>query len=254
MEQALKVQPAMADAVASARVDLAALHRIADQRGWSEAIVNHMTMMVPGRSDQFFLIPYGLHWSEVRASDFLVLDLDGRTLSGHGEAEISAVSLHAPLHRRLPQARCVVHTHQPNISALTALKDQRLLMVHQDAMLFHGAVSYLDSYDDLPLDHGAGELCAEIMGDKLVLLMKNHGPMVVGETIARTFQTLYYLDRIANVQMKAFATGREVEVIADELAAKMSPFMRSHYLGAEAVMHFDAVKRILDRQGADYAS
>ena len=254
MERVLKVHPTAADVVTLARIDLAALHRIADQRGWSESIVNHMTMMVPGRSDQFFLIPYGLHWSEVRASDFLVLDLSGRIVSGEGEAEISAVSLHATLHRLLPQARCVVHTHQPNVSALTALKDQRLLMVHQDAMLFHDAIAYLDSYDDLPLDHGAGELCAEIMGDKPVLLMKNHGPMVVGETVARTFQTLYYLDRIANVQMRAFAAGREVDVIAEERAAKMGPFIRDHYLGAEAIMHFDAVKRILDRQGADYAS
>lgn len=237
-----------------ARIDLAALHRIAEIRGWSESVVNHMTFMVPGRSDQFFIIPYGLHWSEVRASDFMIVDLDGNPVSGDGVAELSAVSLHGPLHRRLAQARCVVHTHQPNISSLTALADQTLLMVHQDAMLFHNAVAYVDTYEDLPLDMSAGEVCATAMGDKIVLLMKNHGPMVVGETIAKTFQTLYYLDRIANVQMKAFATGRPVELITEQRAASMAPFIRSHYLGAEADMHFDAIKRILDRQGADYAA
>jgi ribulose-5-phosphate 4-epimerase/fuculose-1-phosphate aldolase len=242
------------DALWKARVDLAALHRMCWQRGWSEAIVNHMTVLVPGASDRFLLIPYGLHWAEVRASDFMIVDLDGNVLSGEGRAEVSAVSLHAPLHRRLPHARCVVHTHQPNISGLTALRDQTLLMVHQDAMIFHDAVAYLDAYEDLPLDHSAGEICAERMGGKIVLMMKNHGPMVVGETVAKAFQTLYYLDRIANVQMRAFAAGREVQVISEKLAAETGPFFRRHYLGEEANMHFDALKRLLDRQGDDYAS
>lgn len=242
-----------ADIERQVRIDLAALHRICWRRGWSEAIVNHMTVLVPGTSDRFLLIPYGLHWAEVRASDFMIVDLEGKIISGEGRAEISAVSLHAPLHR-LPHARCVVHTHQPNISSLTALKDQTLLMVHQDAMIFHGAVAYLDNYEDLPLDHSAGEACAGAIGDKIVLMMKNHGPMVVGETIAKVFQTLYYLDRIANVQMRAFATGREVQLISETLAAETGPFFRRHYLGEEADMHFDALKRLLDRQGDDYAS
>jgi ribulose-5-phosphate 4-epimerase/fuculose-1-phosphate aldolase len=250
-----RIAPIKADGtLTQARIDLAALHRICWSWGWSEAVVNHMTFMVPGSSEHFLLIPYGLHWSEVRASDFMIVNLDGGVVSGEGRAELSAVSLHGPLHRLLPHARCVLHTHQPNISSLTALKDQTLLMAHQDAMIFHGAVAYLDSYDDLPLDASAGEVCAKAMGDNIVLLMKNHGPMVVGETIAKTFQTLYYLDRVANVQMRALSTGRPVETISGRLAAETGPFFRKHYLGEEADMHFEAIKRMLDRQGADYAS
>jgi ribulose-5-phosphate 4-epimerase/fuculose-1-phosphate aldolase len=241
------------NALLQARVDLAALHRIAWQWGWSEAVVNHMTFMPPGSRDAFLLIPYGLHWGEVRASDFLVVDFDGKVLSGAGRAEISAVALHAPIHRRLRHAQCVLHTHQPNVSSLTALCDQTLLMTHQDAILFHDAVAYLDVYGDLPLDMGAGDLCADALGDKLVLLMRNHGPMVVGETIAKTFQTLYYLDRVVNVQMRAFSTGRPVQTIADEIAGKHGAFFRQHYLTEEADMHFAAIKRMLDRRGEDYA-
>src|SRR5688572_597567 len=95
------------DTLTQARIDLAALHRICWQWGWSEAVVNHMTFMVPGSSEHFLLIPYGLHWGEVRASDFMIVDLDGSIVSGEGRAELSAVSLHGPLHRRLPHARCV---------------------------------------------------------------------------------------------------------------------------------------------------
>lgn len=250
----LRPTPDEDEALSKARIDLAALHRIAWSWGWSEAVVNHMTFMVPGSADQFLIIPYGLHWSEVRASDFMIVDLDGKLVRGSGRAEISAVSLHGPLHRHLPQARCVLHTHQPNISALTALEDQTLLMVHQDSMLFHGVVAYLDAYEDLPLDASAGEVCASVMGGNIVLLMKNHGPMVVGETVSKSFQTLYYLDRVANVQLLAMSTGQPIQTIPEKLAAGTGPFFRQHYLGEEADMHFDAIKRMLDRQGADYAA
>lgn len=254
MNEMARFEIAGGDAEATARVDLAALHRIAWQWGWSEAVVNHMTFMLPGSAEHFLLIPYGIHWGEVRASDFMVVDLEGNIVRGKGRAELSAVSLHGPLHRHLPHARCVIHTHQPNISSLTALQDQTLLMAHQDSMIFHGAVAYLDAYEDLPLDASAGEICARTMGDNIVLMMKNHGPMVVGETIAKTFQALYYLDRVANVQLRAMSTGRPVQVIPEKLAKETGPFFRKHYLGEEADMHFDAIKRMLDRQGADYAA
>ena len=243
-----------AGAEAQARIDLAALHRICAAWGWSESVVNHMTVLVPGHRDRFLLIPYGLHWAEVRAADFLVVDLDGRVVGGNGRAETSAVALHAPLHRRLPQAACVVHTHQPNVTALTALADQTLLMVQQDSMVFHGAVAYIDAYDSVPLGFQAGEDCADALGERLVLLLKNHGPLVVGETVAKTFQTLYYLDRAARVQLAAFASGRPVQVIAEDFATNCGPMFRDHYLGEEAVMHFSAVKRLLDRDGSDYAA
>jgi ribulose-5-phosphate 4-epimerase/fuculose-1-phosphate aldolase len=239
---------------AQTRIDLAALHRVCAGWGWNEAVVNHMTALVPGCQDRFLLIPYGLHWAEVCASDFLVVDLDGRVLEGSGRAETSAVALHAPLHRRLPQAACVVHTHQPNLTALTSLADQTLLMLQQDSMIFHDAIAYIDVYDSVPLGFEAGETCARALGNKIVLLMKNHGPMVVGETIAKTFQTLYYLDRAARVQMSAFASGRPLQLIADAFAAECGPMFRAHYLGEEADMHFDAVKRLLDREGCDYAA
>ena len=114
-------------------------------------------------------------------------------------------------------------------------------------------VSTCEVYGDLPLDASAGDLCADALGDKLVLLMKNHGPIVIGETIAKTFQTLYYLDRVVNVQMRAFSTGRPVQTIADEIAGKHGPFFREHYLTEEADMHFAAIRRMLDRRSEDYA-
>lgn len=245
--------PATTDAITQARIDLAALHRIADKLRWNESVVNHMTCLVPGRTDRYFIIPYGLHWAEVRASDFLVADLDGNIVEGTGEGETSALALHGPLHRRLKQGTVIIHTHQPHIATLTTLKPQRLLWVHQDATMFHGIVSYIDKYGDVPVEASVGAALAEQVGDALVTLMANHGPMVFGHTIAQAFQTLYYLDRIAAVQVGALQCNRELELISDDLAAKMAPITRGTYLGREADLHFAAQKRLLDRAGADYA-
>ena len=102
-----------AEARKQARIDLAACYRLAAHFGFNEGIDNHLTMLVPGCNDRFYLAPFGLHWSEVKASDFLVLDFNGRMVSGRGLVEDTALYIHLPVHRLSPQARCVLHTHMP---------------------------------------------------------------------------------------------------------------------------------------------
>ena len=108
-----------------ARVDLAAAHRLAVQQGFSEGIFNHLTLAVPGRTDSFYLNPFGLHWSEVTASNLLTVSYDGKVLEGDGEVERSAFCIHAPIHRLNRKHACVLHTHMPYASALTRLEDPR---------------------------------------------------------------------------------------------------------------------------------
>src|SRR5450631_4820105 len=96
---------AAADAERSARVDLAACYRLAAHFGLNECIDNHLTLLVPGYTDRFLLAPFGLHWSEVRASDFIVIDFNGRMLRGHGPIEDTALYIHLPVHRLSPPAR-----------------------------------------------------------------------------------------------------------------------------------------------------
>jgi ribulose-5-phosphate 4-epimerase/fuculose-1-phosphate aldolase len=103
-------------------------HRWAARWGWHESVINHFTALVPGRADRFFAIPYDLHWDEVKARDFLVVDLEGRVLEGEGEIELSSLLIHGAMHRDLPQAKVVLHTHQPHITALTCLEDQTVEM------------------------------------------------------------------------------------------------------------------------------
>ena len=110
-----------------ARVDLAAAHRVCVMHGFNEGIFNHLTYRVPGTNDRYFQIPFGLYWSEVTASCFMEVSYDGERLSGEGDIERSCYCIHAPIHRLAEHAGAVFHTHMPFASALTRLKDQRIL-------------------------------------------------------------------------------------------------------------------------------
>src|SRR5215469_9824154 len=109
--------PASVEAAWQARVDLAAAHRIADLQGLGEGIFNHFTLAVPGFGDRYLQLPFGLHWSEATASAFMEIGYDGRRLRGPGEIERSAFCIHAAIHRLIPSAACVLHTHMPFASA-----------------------------------------------------------------------------------------------------------------------------------------
>src|SRR5580700_7496027 len=158
-----------------ARVDLAACYRLADHFGLNEGIDNHLTMLLPGHDDRFLLAPFGMHWSEVKASDFMVVDFNGRIVSGHGSVEDTALYIHQPVHRLSPQGRCVLHTHMPYATALCMLENPRLEMAVQSALGFYNDVAYDANYNGLALDVSEGERLARALGEKSVLMMGNHG-------------------------------------------------------------------------------
>lgn len=242
---------------AQARIDLAACYRLADHFGLNEGIDNHMTLMVPGHSDRFLLAPFGLHWSEVKASDFMVVDFSGQTQSGRGPIEDTALYIHLPVHRSSPKARCVLHTHMPYATALCMLENPRLEMAVQSALGFYEDVAYDPDYNGLAFDESEGERLARALGNKSVLMMGNHGALVVGETVPQAFERLYFLERAAQAQVLALSTGRALKVLPDRVVrATVAQFNSGAQVGGRdrAELHFDALKRMLDRKLADYAS
>ncbi len=257
MNASLKpVEPA-ADVERRARVDLAACYRLADRFGLNEGIDNHLTLLVPGYADRFFLAPFGMHWSEIRASDFLVVGFDGEVLSGKGAVEDTALYIHQPVHRLSPQGRCVLHTHMPHATALCMLQNPRLEMAVQSALGFYNDVAYDPTYNGLAFDLTEGERLAAALGDKSVLMMGNHGVLVVGKTIPLAFERLYFLERAAQAQVLALSTGRPLRLIPDALIEKtVAQFGAGATVGGRdrADLHFDALKRVLDRAHSDYAS
>src|SRR3954452_8493147 len=155
----LPLKSPAADPVQLAKVHLAAAHRLAVLHELEEGIDNHFTVTVPGTNDRYLILPFGLHWSEARASDMIVWDESGKTLEGDGVVELSAQCIHAPIHR-VTGARVVLHTHQTWATALNMLKDNRLLPASQTAAFFHGRIAYDDNYSGLADSLQEGERLA----------------------------------------------------------------------------------------------
>jgi ribulose-5-phosphate 4-epimerase/fuculose-1-phosphate aldolase len=241
-----------------ARIDLAAAHRLAYMHGFSEGIFNHLTYSVPGRTDRYYQIPFGTHWSEVTASTFMEVGIDdGEVKHGTGEVERSCYCIHAPIHNALPQARAVFHTHMPFASALTRLEDPRIREIGQTEVGLMGKIAYDDQYTGPALEPEEGERLAGIIGDKTVLFMANHGVTALGESIADAYDRLYYVERAAQVQIYAMWTGQPLKQLPAAVVEKTKRDIGGsrYYTGlTPAERHFGALKRILDRTEPDYAS
>lgn len=238
-----------------ARVDLAAAHRLAVHYGYHEGIDNHFTVLVPGHIDRFLLAPFGLHWSEIRARDFLVVDFAGNVLSGDGPVEDTAFHIHAPIHAARPDVACVMHTHMPYATALSLLEAPELLMASQNAIGFAGLVACCD-YSGFALDSGEGRRMAAALGDKAVLLLRNHGVAVTGASIADAFNTLYFFERAAMTQILAQSSGEKLRLVPEPtLSLTVEQYATSAKVeGLDRIdLHFAALKRMLDRQRSDYA-
>jgi ribulose-5-phosphate 4-epimerase/fuculose-1-phosphate aldolase len=247
---------AQADPGRAARVDLAACHRLAARFGFSEGIDNHMTLLVPGRSDRFLLAPFGLLWSEVKASDFMEVYFAGRVMAGAGLVEPTALYIHLAVHERVPQAACVLHTHMPYATALGMLEEPQLQMAGQNALGFHEEIAYAE-YNGLALAHTEGERLAGALGDKSVLMLRNHGVLVTGHSVAQAFERLYFLERACQAQVIALSTGGQLALLpAGVVRATAEQFRAESSVGGHgrAELHFAALRRLLDRDDADYAS
>lgn len=251
--QALKTNPQV-DAISQAKVHLAAANRLAVLDDLHEGIDNHFTMKVPGQSDRYLISPFGLHWSEARASDMIIFNEKGETFEGKGVVEITAQCIHAPLHR-ITGANVVLHTHQNWAMALNLLADNQLLPASQTAAFFHGLIAYDDNYTGLANFVNEGERLAAAIGDKKVLFMKNHGVVVVGDTVAQAYKRLYKLERVCRAQVLAMSTGKPIQVLSDDIiAAVQKPSADDrHPRDVRDRLYFEAMMRVLDRELPGYA-
>ena len=235
----------------AARVDLAAAFRLAVRLDLHEGVCNHFSVMLA--EDQTFLLNrYGLHWSEVTASNLLALDAGGRLLAGDGEYEKTAFWIHSRIHLAHPHAACVLHTHMPHATALTLLEDGHLEMVEQNALRFYDDIAYDDTYNGRVVDEAEGDRLARVLGTRRVLFLANHGVIVVGPTVAEAFDSLYYLERACRLQVLARMMGGKRRPVRPEVVERTYRLMRAdapQYAGA----HFSALKRILDREEPAYS-
>jgi ribulose-5-phosphate 4-epimerase/fuculose-1-phosphate aldolase len=233
-----------------ARVELAMVFRAAELHGFHEGIDNHFSLAVPGEPGRFLLNPYGQHWSELRASDLLVVDEAG-TVVGEGEAESSAFFIHSRLHLAHPDAACVLHTHMPYATALALTETGFETRLSQNSVRFHGRYALMPDYGGLVDDAVEGDRLAEAVADGVrVVLLPNHGVLVVGESLARAWEDLYFFERACMVQVLAQSTGQPLRLMDIDVAELTVKQYDGEVGKAEALLA--ATRRLVDRELPGY--
>lgn len=236
------------------RVDLAAAFRWTARLDLHEAVSNHFSLAVNEDGTRFLMNRNQVHFSRIKASELLDLDAnDPDALSGPDAPDETAWALHAGIRRHCPHARCAMHVHSIHATVLASLADSRLPPIDQNCAVFFNRYTVDDHYGGLALEE-EGERCASMLQDpsKTVLIMANHGVMVIGQTVAETFNRLYFFERAAETYIRALQTGQPLRVLPDEVAEKTAREVEAY--PGQADRHLSELKAILDHEGADYAS
>ena len=239
------------------RVELAAAYRLVEHFGWTELIYAHLTARVPGDENHFLINRWGLNYEEVTASNLVKIDVDGKAIApADAPVNYAGFVIHSAIHMtRSGQAHVVMHTHTPAGMAVAALEDG-LLPISMFATAFHGGQLAYHDYEGASLYLDERERLVASLGDAKAMLLRNHGLLVVGSTVAECFLRLYRLERACQVQLAAAAAGT-LRLLSAGLAAKsgadLSAFQALLPEG-EGQVEFDALMRKLDRIDNSYRS
>jgi ribulose-5-phosphate 4-epimerase/fuculose-1-phosphate aldolase len=180
------------------------------------------------------------------------LDAEGSILEGEGEYEKTAFYIHSRIHLAHPRARCVLHTHMPYATTLTLIENGRLEMVEQNALRFYDDIAYDDTYNGLVVDKAEGDRLARALGTKRVMFLANHGVIVVGPSVAEAFDLLYYLERACRLQVLARSMHAKLRAVRPEVVRETYRLLLADS-PKYASAHFNALKRILEREEPDYS-
>ncbi len=234
-----------------ARVALAATYRIFHRLGWAELIYNHISLRVPGEPQHFLLNPFGLHYSEVCASNLVKVDGQGNIMSdSRWPINPAGFSFHGAIHRALPDAHCVMHVHTTATMAVCCLEDG-LSMTSFYAAHLHGKLAYHD-FEGITVHADEGARILASAAGKPVLVLRNHGPVVIGSTLAQAFALLWVLQRACEVQVACAGMGKLRPIAEPVLQACVRDalnFDPKYGAGQDAL---DALQRLLDRDDPGY--
>lgn len=241
------------------RIDLAACYRLVAQNGWTDLIYTHISARVPGGRHHYLLNPFGCTFDEVTASNLVKIDLDGNKIgeSPHRIHKAGFV-IHSAIHAIREDANCIIHLHTPAGMAVSTMACG-LLPLTQHAMLFHGRTGYHES-EGLALDLAERERLSRDLADNCILILRNHGTLVVGQTVAEAYSMMWHLEQACKVQVAALASGQrltEPPKGIPEAIARLG-FSKAHleqYPEGRSPLgwlEWPAMLRRLDRTQADY--
>lgn len=234
------------------RVQLAACYRIFDMLGWSEMIYNHITVKLPGDEEHFLINPYGLHYSEVTASNLIKVDLDANIIDETPyQVNPAGMLIHSAIHRARPDLHCISHLHTTEGMAV-ACQQQGLRSDNFYSVLLHKQIAYHD-FEGLTVLPEEKARLVKNLGHKNQLILRNHGLLSAGKTIPEMFINTWALQRACEIQLATDMAGKPVIAISDEIANKSEALLKIQREGsAIGEMEFKAYLRKLDAVDTAY--
>ena len=235
-----------------ARQELAACYRVFDMMGWSEMIYNHITLKVPGEDGAFLINPFGLHFSEVCASNLVKIDLDGNKLDDSPyPVNRAGFVQHSLFHRHLPDAHCIAHTHTTAGMAVSSVEGG-LRPVNFYACNFQNQIAY-HTFEGVTVRDEEGERLLSNLGNKRIMLLKNHGIVVMGRSVPEAFVKHWALQRACEIQVATASMGTALEVPPEVVAVHQRDLHQSQVPGVQpGKADFDAMVRLVDKKDTSW--
>ncbi len=233
------------------RVDLAACYRLMHEFGMTEMIANHISARVPDSHDQFLINPYGMLYEEITASSLVRIDLDGNILfnaTAYGINKAGYV-IHSAVHAARHDVDCVIHTHTLAGMAVSAMKTG-LLPIAQTAMRF-GDVAYHD-YEGPALNLDERERLVNDLGDREAMILRNHGLLTVGSSIAESFNNMFRLERACQLQVMTLSCNTEIRLPPNEVVKQTQDGFKPGVRRRWGLLEWPALLRKLDRVDPSY--
>ncbi|WP_322880463.1 class II aldolase/adducin family protein [Pandoraea sputorum] len=245
-----KAATVMSDEERQVRVDLAACYRLVALNGWDDLIYTHISAMVPGEPGHFLINPFGLAFDEVTASNLVKITMDGEIVgeSAH-PVNVTGFALHGAVHAARADAVCVMHLHN-TAGIAVSIQPHGLLPISQHALRFHERIGYHD-YEGLAFSPSEGERLVTSLGAHLAMLLRNHGTLTVGRTVAEAFVLMATLIKACEIQLQALAGGAAPNLPSPAVQDKTAIQLEDG--GAiEGVLEWPALLRKLDRIDASF--
>ncbi len=233
------------------RVDLAACYRLVADYGWSDLVFTHITARVPGIHDQFLINPYGMMFDEITASSLVKIDLDGNKLDDSPfPVNPAGFTIHSAVHAARPDAQCVLHVHSLNGVAVSAQK-QGLLALSQQSIFILASLAYHD-YEGVALREDEKARLVADLGRNTYFMLRNHGLLTLGSTIADAFLNMYTFETACNIQIRAQAGGGELITIPDAIISTAQAQAREATKSLGGMLAWPGLLRRLDRADSSF--
>ena len=234
-----------------ARQDLACMYRIFDHFNWDESIYNHISLRVPGEPEHFLINPFGLHYSEVKASNLVKIDIDGNIV-GDSDWPINPAgfTFHSAIHKHVPDGHCIMHVHTTPTLAVCCLEEGLSFTNFYSAQL-HNQVAYHD-FEGITVRMDEGDRIVASSEGKKILMLRNHGPVIIGADLPQAFSLMWLLNRACEVQLASMSMGKTLNIPDSilERCARDTPLFNPKYgSGRDAVAAFE---RLMDKKDPSY--